>query len=375
VLISFSNRKEKNIMDYLKGDQIPLFTEFKQDDKIIKVESPRVRVLQERDNQIYEVMTWKSMSPFVEGYMYMFNSSICDYPGEYVVVFSGKYNENTLNQLDKFNLKIKTQSSSNQIKIYGIVNDMGDKHFLQDTKITFTNMITGSIASETTSDYSGAWECFVYPGRFNVIFSKDRYHDKILQIQIGDEKNEIQFNTISLESQSQFNHGSGMYRVNDNFTSKNGLGIENINISIYHSNSLDEVLVNVVTDYTGKWEVFLDDGSYVLKAQLPSGLIKVFDLQVQQGGEHLIKEIVSNNATTISGENTTLGSNVITDFVQDAHGNGIANVKLSVYKEDKLIGNAFTLADGSFSLNLDSGTYKITCEHDNFKSYSWELKI
>ena len=94
-------------MDYFKGDKALLYCEFRVENKIIKVDNPKVRVLHEADDVVYEDLPWKSMNALDEGYSYTFDTNICDNYGQYVVVYRGMFNGETLNVLDKFNIVVK----------------------------------------------------------------------------------------------------------------------------------------------------------------------------------------------------------------------------------------------------------------------------
>jgi len=365
-------------MTYNKGEQIPLYVEFKQDGNIINVDQPRVKVLHEKEDKIYEDMSWKNMTQFENGYIYNFDSNICDTLGEYVIIYEGFINGEKLNSMEVFNLTSPNEAdknSINNIKIYGFVDDLNKHELLENVCVKIKNLIDSSIVYQTNSDYSGRWEAYAFPGEFEFEFSLNGYETKTLQVQIGDENEEVQFNNISLENTKDVILGSGMFKISDEFTDKTGMGINGITINIFSLNNPDSILLTTKTDFHGKWSAFLDPGGYLLKIQLPSGIEKLLRMNIDSKGIKTITEIKKSNSVNIDNVNTTIGSKSITDYVKDAHGNGLSNVHVKVFQNDELIGETYTGIDGSFTLNLDNGIYKITCEKDKFKSYSFELKI
>ena len=363
---------------YNKGEQIPLYIEFKQDNAIIFPETVRVRVLHEKDDNVYEDMSWKNMTPFGDGFIYHFDSNICDTLGEHAAVYEGIYNGEKLHNIQTFDISVPNESnldSINNIKIYGIISELSSHKTLKDVNVKITNLIDGNVSAITTSDYSGRWETFIFPGEFEFEFSLDGFITKKMQVQIGDENNEVQFNNVSLENKNDISLGNGIFQINDEFTDKTGKGIEGIEINIYSLNDMNKLLVSVKTDFYGKWKAFLDEGGYILKIKLPSGVEKLFRMNINHKGEKSIAELKQSDSVAIENKNTTIGNKSITDYVKDAHGNGLSNVSIKVYKNDQLVGETFTGIDGEFTLNLDEGVYKVICEKNNFKSYSFELKI
>lgn len=362
-------------MKHFKGDQIPLYIEFKSEDNVVLVDGPRVRVLHEKDGKVYEDMPWKEMSPMDDGYIYQFDSNICESTGDYVVVYEGTYNNEKINNIVTITLTNKNEIANDAIKIYGIVDDMTSNKLLEHVNIKIVNLIDNNIVYTTQTDYSGGWEAYAYPGEFEFVFSLDNYETKNVRVQIGDENSEVQFNTISLEHKNDKKLGVGFFQIEDTFTDKTGLGLENVKIDFYKLDEPDNLLLSVKTGEKGKWKAFLDEGAYIVKIELPSGTQKKFKMNISNNGEKTIEEFSSSSSTVLSGINTTVGNKSISDVVQDAHGNGIANAHLVVYKDNQMIGETYTGIDGTFTLNLDEGIYTMTVEKENFKPYKLELKI
>ena len=365
-------------MTYNKGDSIPLYVEFKFNDEIVNVDTPRVRVLHEIDEKIYEDLPWKVMKPFADGYIYNLDSNTLDVIGEYVAVYEGMYNSEKLNNVEAFELTVPNileQESIDKIKIYGFVDDLNEHKLLKDVKIKIKNLVDGNIVHQTLSDYSGRWEAYCFAGEFEFEFSLAGYETKILQVQVGDENSEVQFNNISLENQKDKILGSGMFKIEDSFTDKMGLGIKDISINVYSLDDTNKPLLTTTTDSYGKWKAFLDSGSYLIKIKLPSGVEKILSMTIDSEGKASIKETKQSNSKSIQNINTTFGNKCVSDYIKDAHGNGLENVRISVFKNDQNIGETYTDINGYFTLNLDNGVYKIVCSKEKFKEYTFELKV
>lgn len=362
-------------MDYFKGDKALLYCEFKLEDKIIAVNNPKVRILHEVDEIVYEDLPWQTMNSLDDGYSYTFDTNICDNYGQYVVVYKGTYNGETLNVLDKFNIVVKNVEDVNSIYLYGYVNDINNNRLLKGLTVKIIELESNNVVFSTLTDEDGKWESRLYPGDYEFIFSMNGYESRSVRAQIGDENEEIQFNNIGLEKISDKALGNGLMKIEDEFTSKNDMGIENIDILIFDINDMDNKLVETKTDIHGKWKAFLDEGNYIMKIKTPTGVQKKFNLNVYNSGEKTIEEIVSKETktktkTVYNGN----GDNEVIDYILDAHGNGIegAIVVANVYNVEKdsyeYVCEDVTNVDGSFKLNLNKGKYKFVINSEGFKS-------
>jgi 5-hydroxyisourate hydrolase-like protein (transthyretin family) len=363
------------VMDYFKGDKALLYCEFRVENKIIKVDNPKVRVLHEADEVVYEDLPWKSMNALDEGYSYTFDTNICDNYGQYVVVYRGMFNGETLNVLDKFNIVVKNIEDINSIYLYGYVNDINNNRLLKGLTVKVVELESNNVVFSTLTDEDGKWESKLYPGDYEFVFSMNGYESRSVRAQIGDENEEIQFNNIGLEKISDKALGNGLFKIEDEFTSKNDMGIPDVEISIFNIDDIETALIETKTDNHGKWKVFLDEGNYVMKIKTPTGILKKFKLNVYNSGEKTIEEIVSKDTktktkTVYNGN----GENEVVDYILDAHGNGIegASIIASVYNIEKdiyeYVCEDITDVDGSFKLNLNKGKYKFVINSNGFKT-------
>jgi hypothetical protein len=314
--------------------------------------------------------------------MFAFDSSSCDVFGKYTVVYECLYNKQKIHVLDSFNIIVKNHDNINAIEVYGYVNDLDDQKLIEDCTIQIVDLNDNSIIYQTSSDYVGKWYSYIYPGNYNFIFTKDNYIAKNVRVQIGDENKEIQFNNISIEKSTNAISGNGLYKIEDVFTSKNDTGIEGINVIVYDALNVDNQLISTTTDKHGKWKLFLDDGSYILKIVLPSGIEKMFQMIVYNDGSKTINEMVQNSSEVIlDNVDNGSGSNIISDYILDAHGTGIKNVLVEAYlynsSDDSysLIAKCITDDTGLFTLNLDSGKYKFKCSASGFNDKEQIINI
>ena len=364
-------------MTYIQGESIPLYSVFKIQDHIVPVELPKVRVLHEENDKVYEDLTWHAMTAFDDGFIYTLDSNICEYLGEYTVVYEAIYNDQKIHNIETFTLTIPNEVSSqslNNIKLYGFIDDLNSHKLLEKVKVSVKNVINNNIIATTYSDYSGRWECYVFPGELEFQFQLDGFETKTIRAQVGDSNEEVQFNNISLENNTDMTLGKGQFNIEDVFSDKTGKGIDGVVLEVY--SSLDNaLLLTTTTDNKGQWHVFLDAGSYMLKAILPSGLERLFRMNIDSQG---IKNITAySKSDSVSSEylNTTIGEKSINDFIKDAHGTGLSNVHITIWQNNLMIGETYTRIDGSFTLNLDPGIYKMVCSKEGFKEYTLELKI
>lgn len=369
-------------MNLYQGDKKILYCDFKVDGKIVQVENPQVRILHEFEDNVYEDLPWQTMTPMDEGYVYNFDTNVCQTDGKYVIVYKAQYQGETLNQLEEFNIIPNNLEGNNTIYIYGFVNDINNNHLIKNVKIKVVDCENGSTIYQTTTDEDGKWEVYIPPSDYEFKFELDGYNERSVRVQIGDENKEIQFNNISLEKQSDCALGNGLYKIEEEFTTKNDMGIPNVEIEIFSSENVNECLVSTRTDDKGKWKAFLDDGSYLLKIQLPSGVKKKFQLTVYNDGSKTIDEIVSRESTIIHKQvDNGHGDCPLTDYVLDAHGNGIENVLVRAFAYNidtdsyELECQATTTSEGQFELNLNHGKYKLVVQGEGFKRVEQTINV
>src|SRR5574344_1176540 len=227
---------------YYKGDTVALYCKFAQNNVVVKVEKPQIRILHECDDNVYEDLSWTDMTAFEDGYVYNFDTNICDNYGKYVIVYKGVYDGKTLNIIDNFDLIVKNVEDTNSVEIYGYVNDINNNNLLKDVTVKVVNLDNNNIVYQTTTDIDGKWWVYIFPGNYDFIFEMDNFEPRSVRAQIGDENKETQFNTIGLEKIADKSLGTGLFKIQDDFTSKNNMGISNIKISIYSVNDTDNIV-------------------------------------------------------------------------------------------------------------------------------------
>ena len=360
-------------MDLYKGDTKTLYYEFQKDNQVVSVKNPKVRVLHEHDDKVYEDLPWQDMKPFDNGYAYNFDTNVCENYGKYVIVYQGEYNGEKLNSIDYFNIVPKNIEDNDTVYLYGYVNDINSNCIIKDVKVQIIDLENNNIVYQTFTDEDGKWDAKIFPSEYEFKFNLDGYESRSIRVQIGDSKEEIQFNNIGLEKQSDISLGTGMFKIEDDFTAKNKMGISNITILIYDTNDLEHPLIETKTDSKGKWKAFLDNGSYIMQIQLPSGTKKKFQMNVYNDGSKSIEEIkIKNTQIEETKVDNGHGTEKLTDFILDAHGDGIENAIVKAYKynietdEYELECEDETTLEGQFELNLNHGKYKLVVNCDGF---------
>ena len=369
------------IMNFYKGDIASLYCEFKVDNASVVVENPQIRILHEKDDNIYEDLEWQDMIPYENGYRYAFDTNICS-DGTYVAVYKGIYNGQTLNVVDEFNVITQNIEEQGQITIYGYVNDLNTEMLIPWVSIKITDMINGATVYTGRCDADGKWKAQISPGDYTFSFSKKHYLERTIRAQVGDEHSEVQFNNVALENESDATLGNGLYKIEDQFTKKNNQGIEGIAISIYSITDTENAIITTTTNKRGRWKAFLDDGNYIMKIVLPSGTKKSFKLNVYNNGKKTMEEFTTQQ--TVIGQEQVgngTGENLISDYVIDAHGKGLPNIiiRANKYNPDTddyaLECETTTEADGHFELHLHNGKYKLIVSGAGFKTTESKVTI
>jgi len=363
-------------MEIYKGDIKSLYCEFKEKKEFLKVKKPRVRVLHEEDGKVYEILSWKDLTPLGNGYIYSFDTNICKSYGKYVSVFEGIYKKQKLNVVEEFDIVVKNVDDTNAIYIYGYINDIDTERPLQTTQVSIKNLDNNEIVFQTLSDVDGKWEAKILPGDYEFIFNCSKYIEKSIRAQVGDENKEIQFNNVSLEQKRNAEMFSyGIFCISDSFVTKNNLPIQNVEVKIYDAADIKKLLCICTTNAKGKWVARLSSGSYFLDVTMPSGVKKKFQMNIDENGDKKISEIKQQD-TYVQNEKLTngSGSEKVTDFILDAHGNGIYNVRVQAYIYNSSTDNYtivcedYTTRTGEFTLNLDKGKYKFVISCDRYKT-------
>ena len=145
------------------------------------------------------------------------------------------------------------------------------------------------------------------------------------------------------------------------------------------------IIAQSITDDDGQWEVYLNDGFYIVKVNgtaLGGEFNRVFRLKVMQDGkfsfDHLTKNILTDqniNQISRGSGNITIKDNII-----DKWNNPVNDVQVNVYNintqldDSTIIAQDYTNSEGQYILYLNPGTYIFEYYHPNF-SIITETKI
>ena len=371
------------LQEYMQGDAIVLSCMFSKDGKTISPDKAYARILHESEGNIYEDISWTEMQKHNDGFIYTFDSSELDFIGTYTVVYKTEYEGETLNIMDNFNLALYNVSSNEQCLVYGFVTDSDNqKHKMDSTSVYISDMLSGNMIYQTETDADGRWEAELSPGSYMFKFVSEGFGSKEVKAQISDLVPEMQFNTVNMKKHNLSETGS--IKIEDEFTDNTGLGIQGITVNIFGAEDVKNVICSAKTDIKGKWNVYLDPGNYVAEIILPSGLKKMFRLTVYMDRTKKMTEIRSAETVTdvsASFRGQTNGTEHITEYVLDAHGNGIENASVKAYEYNSesndyvYVGETVTDISGQFELNLNKGKNKLIIACSNFKEKEIILNI
>lgn len=365
---------------YNKGDIVFLYVKFVDNngDPIENVENARVRILHEKNEQIYEDLSWTPMEQLTTTeYYYNYTIPYDSDCGLYDVVYCGDIDKKVASVVESFHVINRSEIYTDSIKLYGYITDSINNLPLSSVSVEIISN-DGIYITQSYTKENGYWESFVYPGEYGCTFKKDGFNTIQTSIQVGDENNEIQFNNISLESIEAKLCGSGAYKVNDSYVLKNGIPLDGLIVEAFSVLNPKEVVAKSITNNKGVWTIFLDPGFYFLKVtgkSMDQDFDKTFRLKVDDDGKYNLDDMNDNKAVIMdnyisAGE----GTEMYTDSVTDRYGNPITDVQVSAYKSGKLIAQTYTNSKGVYELFLDKGDYMIDIYHPSFKEIC-EFKI
>lgn len=360
---------------YFRGDIVFLYIKFydKNNNIIKNIQNPKVRILHENNEQIYEDLPWTDLNKLSE-FEYFYNYKIPSNGkfGLYDVIYKGDYNGESAIKVDTFHVINRTEDYKNAIKIYGYIDDEASKTPLTSVNVKI-NSLNEAYSTESYTHIDGNWESYLYPGEYICTFSKEGFETETINIQLNDENNEIKFNNISMKSIIKKTSGNGAYKINDNYILKNGIPLDGLKVEVFNILKINEVIASTLTNNKGEWELFLDPGYYMLKVTGDSmNMIfnKTFTLKVKDDGEFTINDLENNRAEL--SENSSLdngnGSKKYSDIITDKSNNPIVDVQVTVSDiNNNIIAESYTDIKGKFEFNLDPGEYYLNIYHPNFK--------
>lgn len=367
---------------YYQGDNIFLYAKFNTEIEQEVIDFAQVRILHEKDGLIYEDLPWTNMENMGGNeYFHNFKLSMdCDL-GEYKIIYIGKSNDKEAIIMENIHAISRNQNHINYVKIYGYVYDIRTGLPINESCIEVYER--GTKIYQSSTNEVGNWETYLYPGEYTFKFSKFTYMDCELIAQIGDEHNELQFDSIGLESESAGQKGKGVFTIKDKMVLKNGQPLVGLNVSISYIVSPKDIIAKDTTNEEGEWECYLDEGDYLLKINgnaMGKGFDKTLRLKVNDNGNHITNDLSQNTATLTNMKYIGPGQGLIkvTDIIKDKNGNPIVDVQVNILNpknSNDIIAQTYTSISGQWELNLDPGNYTIEYYHPKFKTITDKLVV
>lgn len=345
-----------------------------------------VRILHDETGTIFEDLQWTQMKCMNDNeYFYNYVIPYDAFVGQYQIVYKCEYDGKTAYSLETFHVIAQSNKYEDTVKVYGYVLHGKTSMPVEDARIDIVSQDTGTKAYQSLTDREGKWEAYLYPGMYNFIVEHAIFGTADVMAEIGDEHNELQFNTIDLDNDNT-SSGTGMFRIFDKYITKNGTPLNNLTIDIYDSLDPTEILATAKTDDDGTWEAYLNDGVYLIKLDgisLGQEFKRTFRLKISDKGEYSFEDI-SNNRLYTESENELSngdGSVTITDSVIDKYGNPIIDVQVNAYlagttlSDETIVAQDYTNEYGKWSLKLDPGNYIIEYYHPEFATFTENKEV
>ena len=374
-----------------------------------------IRILHDEDGEIFEDLEWTHMLKMSdEEYYYNFCIPYDFTPGQYQVVYRSIYSKKYLNNKTKawltddecasVNLANETKTAytresfyvvimsdvyENIIKVFGDVNYKKTTIPAEDVRVSVyeTNTPDGSEKKiyQSLTDRDGYWEAYLYPNQYHFIFSRNDYQDEHVYAEISPENRQQPFETISLGKSGETN-GNGLYHIFDTYVTKIKQPIYGLTVTAYAIEDPSKIVATTVTNDKGYWELFLNDGVYLLKVTGEFNSLdwsRTFRLKVTIDGEFffegLMKNILTDDNINTLGPGT--GKFKIKDNLSDHWGNPIPDIQVNIYdssctdlQDEYILAQNYSDGNGNYTLYLTPGTYIFEYYHPNYVTYT-EKKI
>lgn len=378
---------------YHNNDTVFLYVKFICDNL---VENAKFKIVHKDSNNVIEDVQWTKMEQMGNNefyYNYQINNFI---NGEYQIIYIGD-NENTqlhssekiyiVNKGLNFNNEYDSNYNvdSNIIKIYGYVYDNKLNIPIPDCDVMVID--DNNIITQSSTDYAGKWENYIYPGEYKIIFKKQNFESKELVLEINNSNSELQLDNINLSFDLNNNRGTGIYTIEDYYISKDGSPICNLYVNAFDINNPTEKIAYDITNEEGKWMLFLNDGNYLLKIY---GNYNGYEynstlrLKVGSDGEFSFDNLSNNVIDYNYNENLITngcGDIVVEDIVLNSNNQPIVDVQVNAFikgkalEEKNIIAQTYTDLDGKWQLNLKEGKYIIEYYHPYFQTITEEREV
>lgn len=371
---------------YYRGDTILLYVKFHDSEgkPVLDVIEPKVSVIHEKNSQIiYDVEDVELNKLSNSEYFYYLRvSSDADY-GFREVIYSGKTNETVDGEevervsriVESFHVIASSSIGENVIRINGYVHQLRTGYPLISTSVVIKDNLEQEILSETFTKDDGSWEAYTYPGEYKISFNKFGFKSQDFTVQLGNEKTELRFDNVALESVNDINKGNGIYVVSDRYLNKNGIPLNGLKVKVNSIfNIADEPIATDITGDDGEWQVFLDPGMYFMKVEgnsMNNDYSYIFRLKVSDDGTSQFENISNNIAVPVDEQiaGRGNGSNTVSDVITDRNGNPIIDVQVTVFVStdmNTIIAEDYTDVTGKWEVFLDPGSYVFEYYHPEF---------
>lgn len=363
---------------YNVGEPIFLFAKFENDiSNMSFVNEPIVQILFIKNEQIIEILNAKMQTNNFIEYYYNFTLPLNLDFGQYQVVYSGFVNGKEHKIYESFYV-LNNSYDNNPIRVYGYVYDDKTHKELTDVEINIINEFDG-VNYYVINNLIGQWECYLYAGDYKFIFKRKGYKTQEIIVKINDVLQNIEFNNVVMEEITNNVLGNGIYEISDQYITKNGQPLENLNINIYNVNDLNNLIVDTKTNDDGKWIAYLDTGLYLLKVfGITSGkeYNKVFRLKVKNDGTFSFEDISKNTSSdsSIFYPNGN-GMYKFIDYIYDKKNKPICDVQVNILYNGNIKYQSYTDLAGKFEFNLDIGKYEVEFYHPSFKTILKNMEI
>lgn len=361
---------------YFKGEKVFLYTKFFDNNGLIpeNISNPKVRILHEQNNKIYQDMGWTKLeniggNEYFSKYDIPYNSD----NGIYHIMYQAEINGITVKNTEDFHVIEKSEIYTDAIKLYGNVNSSYDESDIPDVSIKIRSL-DGFYYTESYTFNNGYWETFLYPGEYEIEFTKEGYEPLNTIFEIGTENNEIQFSNITLQSFKKRECGEGICEVSDEFVLKNGIGLNGLLVECYNIEDIKNVCARAITNNDGKWKVFLDPGIYLMKVSGTS-MNEVFErsfrIRIDNNCEFKIEDM-NNNTTKPKEKYMSNGDGPVDyeDKIVDALQNPISDVQVNIIAGSRIIAECYTDDNGRYIFHLYHGRYMVEMYHPNYPELS-----
>ena len=371
--------------------------------------SMQYRILHDEDGEIYEDIPWTDMKTLSSDSVSEFHNTFCipyDFtPGQYQIIYKAVYKVKYYNQntkqyytdeelqelnfdrtnksttaytIEHFYIAYKSDTYDTVVKVAGNVNYEKTTLPAEDVRVSIFE--ANEYGEETKvyqslTDMEGYWEAYLYPNQYKFVFSHTGYQDNIIYDEIIDDNNDYPFATVSMMDGST-SRGSGVFRVFDVYTTKTGQPLNNLTVKAYSIFDPSTLLGEDVTNDEGMWELYLDDGWYLLRisgTSLGGEFNRVFRMKITHEGKWYFSNATGNMLTDqTSTLNRGNGRVLVKDTIIDKRSNPISEIQVNVFNlntellDENIIAQDYSDMNGEYTLFLDPGTYIFEYFHPNY---------